>query len=82
MTISRDAKGIWKLDLGPSLEGFFERLQRLKCLETGSCRSRDRLKPVLFFVSAVLSRFDAIIKAISRKNTSEKGVFEGRRPSK
>ena len=46
MPISRDVKGIWELDSGPSFEGFFERLQRLKCLETGPSRPRDRLKSV------------------------------------
>ncbi len=44
--ISRDVKGIWDLDSGPSFEGFFERIQRFKCLETGSSRARDRLKSV------------------------------------
>ena len=58
MPISRDVKGIWELDSGPSFEGFFERLQRLKCLETGSGRPRDRLKflcylSVFFFCQAL-----------------------------
>ena len=69
MPISRDVKGIWELDSGPAFEGFFELLQRFNCLETGSNRPRDRLKSVC--------RPDAI----SRKNTSKRGVFEGREPT-
>ena len=48
--ISRDVKGIWELDSGPAFEGFFERLQRLKCLKTGSSRPRDRLKFVCLWL--------------------------------
>ena len=51
MPISRDVKGIWELDSGPSFEGFFELLQRLKCLETGSGRPRDRLESVCLVMS-------------------------------
>ena len=85
--ISRDVKGIWELDSGPAFEGFFERLERLECLKTGSSRPRDRLKSVylvmsvFFFVSAFLSRSDAIIKAISRKTPPKRGVFERMRTS-
>ena len=53
--ISRDVKGIWELDSGPSFEGFCERLQHLKCLETGSSRPRDRLKSVCLMVSVFLT---------------------------
>ena len=83
MPISRDVKRISELDSGPAFEGFFERLERLECLKTGSSRPRDRLKFVCLFVCLCffsvrpfLSRPDAIIKAISRKNTSKRGVFE------
>ena len=85
MPISWDVKGIWGLDSGPSFEGFFERFQRFKCLETGSSRARDRLKSVclsvclsFFFGGDFSSRSDAILKAISRKNTSKRGDCEGR----
>ena len=80
--INRDVKRISELDSGPAFEGFFERLERLKCLETGSGRSTRCVCMCIFFVSAFLSRPDAIIKAVSRKNTSKRGVFEGTRPSK
>ena len=56
MPISRDVKGIWELDSGPAFEGFFKRLQRLKCLETGPSRPRDRLKSVYLFVYLFFSQ--------------------------
>ena len=80
MPISWDVKGIWGLDSGPSFEGFFERLQRFKCLETGSSRAQDRLKSVclsvcVFFSGDVFeSARDDFKGNIKKKHVQKRGL--------
>ena len=77
--ISRDLKRISEADPGPSFEGFFERLQRLKCLKTGPSRPRDRLKSVclsdgvcLFFCQRLFESVRCDFKGVFKKNHVEK----------